>query len=72
MKSSGISNTAFILIACVAVVIAAATFVEDVQGTAFVTAHVYCAWWFRLLWLAVAVTGVWQMVRMPIRLIPDH
>lgn len=64
MKSSGISNTAFILIACVAVVIAAATFVEDVQGTAFVTAHVYRAWWFRLLWLAVAITGVWQMVRM--------
>lgn len=64
MRSSGISNTAFILIACVAVVIAAATFVEDVQGTAFVTAHVYRAWWFRLLWLAVACMGVWQMVRM--------
>lgn len=26
--------------------------------------QVYSAWWFRLLWMAVALTGAWQMVRM--------
>ncbi len=64
MKHTVISKTAFTLLACVAVVIAAATFVEDVRGTAFVKEQVYSAWWFRLLWMAVALTGAWQMVRM--------
>ena len=26
--------------------------------------QVYSAWWFRLLWMSVALTGAWQMVRM--------
>jgi len=53
----------FLLLALVAVVIAAATFVEDRLGTPFVSSHIYGAWWFRLLWIALAVTGIVQMWR---------
>ena len=43
--------------------IAAATFVEDSQGTAFARQYVYGAWWFRGLWLALALAGMVTMWR---------
>lgn len=58
------NHISFILLALVAVVIAAATFVEDNLGTKYVSEIIYTAWWFRLLWVAVAVAGMVQMWRM--------
>ncbi|MCR4613612.1 MAG: cytochrome c biogenesis protein CcsA [Bacteroidaceae bacterium] len=63
MKSSGISKVSLMLLSLVAVVIAAATFVEDVHDTTFVMQCVYGSWWMRLLWMAVAVTGMVAMWR---------
>lgn len=63
MKGSGISKFSLMLLSLVAVVIAAATFVEDVHGTTFVMQYVYGSWWMRLLWMAVAATGMAAMWR---------
>ncbi len=74
MKSFSLHNTSgsvakrgralpFMLLFLTAAVIAVATFVEDVRGTAFIHAHVYDAWWFKLLWVAVAVVSVVLLVR---------
>lgn len=40
------------------VVMAAATFVEKVEGSSFVHRYVYGAWWFAALWMAVASAGL--------------
>lgn len=45
------------------VVMAAATCIENVKGTAFVAQYVYGSWWFVLLWAVLAVISIRLMVR---------
>lgn len=46
-----------------AVVISAATFIEAVQGTSYVSEYIYGHWWFVALWALVALASLWYMVR---------
>ena len=48
---------AFALVYVLVAVMAVATFIEKSKGTAFVLDYVYGAWWFALLWAALAVAG---------------
>ena len=58
--------TSYIL---VIVAMAAATVIEKHEGTDFVMAHIYGAWWFTLLWAVLAAAGIawiaWRRVRRP-------
>ena len=53
----------FILLGVVAMVIAAATFVENRLGTHYVLQNIYGAWWFILLWGLTAITGCWLLLK---------
>ena len=46
---------------------AVATIVEKGQGTSYVHAHFYGAWWFILLWAALAALGVFHIIKMKVR-----
>ena len=46
---------------------AVATIVEKDQGTSYVHVHYYGAWWFTLLWAAIAALGVFHIVKMKVR-----
>ena len=56
-----------ILYMVVVVVMAATTIVEKYQGTAFVSEHVYGAWWFSLLWAVLAAVAVAWFLRRKVR-----
>ena len=45
------------------VMMAAATIVESVKGMGYGHAWVYGTWWFRLLWLVMAGTALWHIVK---------
>ncbi len=57
MKHTVVSKLPFILQILAATVIAAATFVEARQGTAVAHELIYNSWAFKLLWLAIVVSG---------------
>lgn len=63
MKKSYIDRIPFVLAAITVVVMAASTFIEASAGTPFVSRHIYGAWWFTLLWAALAATSVWTIMR---------
>lgn len=46
---------------------AAATIVEKSQGTSYAHAHYYGAWWFTLIWAALAALGVFHILKMKVR-----
>ncbi len=46
---------------------AVATIVEKSQGTSYVHAHYYGAWWFTLIWAALAALGVFYIIKMKVR-----
>lgn len=46
---------------------AVATIVEKGQGTSYVHAHFYGAWWFTLLWAALAALGFFHIIKMKVR-----
>ena len=52
-----------VLYIVVVAVMAAATIIEKYQGTAYVSEHIYGAWWFSLLWGLLAAAGIWWMVK---------
>ena len=51
----------------VVVVMAAATIVENYQGTEFVAQHIYGAWWFSALWALLTATSVFWFVKHGVR-----
>lgn len=53
----------FILLVVMAVVLGVATLLEATWGTAWVHHHVYGAWWFVLVWAAIAMSSLWMIVR---------
>lgn len=61
MKQAKTALLPFILLCTVAIVIAAATVVEDRWGTAYAHSHIYGAWWFAALWALTAAAGCWLL-----------
>ena len=57
----------FILYILVLVFMAAATIVEKSQGTDYVHAHYYGAWWFILIWMVMTVLGVFYIIKRKVR-----
>ena len=57
---------AFLYIAVV-VCMAAATIVEKYQGTAYVSQHVYGAWWFSALWALLTAVAVAYFIQRKVR-----
>ena len=56
-----------ILYILVLVCMAAATIVEKSQGTDYVHAHYYGAWWFILIWAALTALGVFYILKRKVK-----
>ena len=56
-------KTVVILYIVVVAVMAAATIIENSQGTEFVAENVYAAWWFSALWALLAAAGIFWFVK---------
>ena len=59
-----IISTLYIL---VLIFMAAATIVEKSQGTDYVHAHYYGAWWFILIWAVMTALGVFYIIRRKVK-----
>ena len=57
----------FILYILVFVCMAAATIVEKSQGTDYVHAHYYGAWWFILIWAVLAALGAFYIIKRKVK-----
>ena len=57
----------FILYILVLVCMAAATIVEKSQGTDYVHAHYYGAWWFILIWAVLAALGAFYIIKRKVK-----
>ena len=57
----------FILYILVLVFMATATIVEKSQGTDYVHAHYYGAWWFILIWAALATLGAFYIIKRKVK-----
>ena len=57
----------FILYILVLVCMATATIVEKSQGTDYVHAHYYGAWWFILIWAALADLGAFYIIKRKVK-----
>jgi len=62
-----IKNLLIVLYIVVVAVMAAATIVEKYQGTEFVSAHVYGAWWFSLLWAVLTAVAIVYFLKRKVR-----
>lgn len=62
-----IKKIAFILFYVVMVCMAVATLVEKYNGTDFTAEHIYGAWWFLLIWGALALSGIVYFFRRKVR-----
>ena len=51
----------------VVAVMAAATIVENSEGTEFVAQNIYGAWWFSALWAMLAAVGIFWFVKLRVR-----
>ena len=57
----------FILYILVLVCMAAATIVEESQGTDYAHAHYYGAWWFILIWAVLAALGAFYIIKRKVK-----
>ena len=57
----------FILYILVLVCMATATIVEKSQGTDYVHTHYYGAWWFILIWAALAALGAFYIIKRKVK-----
>ncbi len=53
----------FILLGGIVMVLVAATILEKMYGTSFVTAHIYGSWWFIALWAVLVAVALCYMYR---------
>lgn len=61
-----LKNITISVAAIIVLVMAVATFIENAQGTPFVTGHIYGAWWFVALWAILTITGAACLVRLKV------
>ena len=66
MKYTQLTKWAWLLILAIIVLLGATTFIEQLQGTEYVSAHIYHTWWFCGCWAAVALIGTWAILRSPL------
>ena len=57
----------FILYVLVLICMAVATIVEKSQGTDYVHAHYYGAWWFILMWAVLAALGTFYIIKRKVK-----
>ena len=60
-------KTVVILYIVVVAVMAAATIIENAQGTEYVSDNIYGAWWFSALWALLAAAGIFWFVKCKVR-----
>lgn len=58
-----IKKLVFSLYTIAVVCMGAATVIEKYQGSEFVSAHIYCTWWFALVWALLAATATVYFLR---------
>ena len=58
-----IKKIVFALYVVVVVCMGAATVIEKYEGTDFVASHIYGAWWFSLLWAALAAMAIFYFLK---------
>ena len=66
MKLPGIKSVAALYLAVITVM-AAATVAEKYHGTAYVSDHIYGAWWFALLWAVLTAAAAAYFLRQRVR-----
>ncbi len=59
----------FLLYILVLIFMAVATIVEKSQGTDYVHAHYYGAWWFILIWAVLAALGVFYILKRRVKIV---
>ena len=60
-------KTLITLYIVVVVVMAAATIIENIQGTEYVGNNIYGAWWFSALWALLTATSIFYFVKRKVR-----
>ena len=60
-------KTVVILYIVVVAVMAAATIIENAQGTEYVSDNIYGAWWFSALWALLAAAGIFWFLKSKVR-----
>ena len=60
-------KTLITLYIVVVVVMAAATIIENIQGTEYVGNNIYGAWWFSVLWALLTATSIFYFVKRKVR-----
>ena len=62
-----IKKILFILYILILVCMAAASIVEKIEGTDYAHAHYYGAWWFILIWAALAALGIFYLIQRKVK-----
>ena len=62
-----IKKIIFTLYILVLISMAVATIVEKSQGTDYVHAHYYGAWWFILMWAVIAALGAFYIIKRKVK-----
>lgn len=62
-----IKKILFILYILILVCMAAASIVEKTEGTDYAHVHYYSAWWFILIWAALAALGIFYLIQRKVK-----
>ena len=62
-----IKKILFILYILILVCMAAASIVEQTEGTDYAHVHYYGAWWFILIWAALAALGIFYLIQRKVK-----
>lgn len=66
-KRTMIKKILFILYILILVCMAAASIVEKTEGTDYAHVHYYGAWWFILIWAALAALGIFYLIQRKVK-----
>ena len=66
-KRTMIKKILFILYLLILVCMAAASIVEKTEGTDYAHVHYYGAWWFILIWAALAALGIFYLIQRKVK-----
>lgn len=66
-KRTMIKKILFILYILILVYMAAASIVEKTEGTDYAHVHYYGAWWFILIWAALAALGIFYLIQRKVK-----
>ena len=66
-KRTMIKKILFILYILILVCMAAASIVEKTEGTDYAHVHYYGAWWFILIWAALAALGLFYLIQRKVK-----